>query len=197
MKKLLLATSAAVLLTSFAAKAECDGIYGAFRAGYVKHDAKKLQGDLDERRFMMSGAIGYRWEHFRTELEYVWRKNNKDRQQPLPGVDEEAIFKTYSYMWNVYYDVLPYNWWTPYVGAGIGFSKIRYRNVDKGFGITNEEWATTKFSWSLGGGLSLKVTNRLNLDVGYRYYDLGSPRRKGKTYDVSAQEVYGGVRYVF
>lgn len=195
MKKLLLATSAAVLLTSFAAKAECDGIYGAFRGGYVKHDAKKLQGDFDNRRFMMSGAIGYRWEYLRTELEYVWRKYSRDRLEPVPGAYSNAFFKTYSYMWNTYYDILPYNWWTPYVGGGLGFTKIRYRDVD-GAGYTNEDWSTTRFTWSLGGGLSLKVTNRLNLDVGYRYYDMGSPKRT-VTYDISGQEVYGGIRYVF
>ena len=193
MKKLLLATSAAVLLASFAAKAECDGIYGAFRAGYVKHDAKKIQGDLKDRRFMMSGALGYRWEYFRTELEYVWRKSTTDKSiYPM-----QDMLKTYSYMWNAYYDVLPYNWWSPYVGAGIGFSKIRFSERHQITGLVNEDWKTTKFTWSLGGGLSLKVTNRLNLDVGYRYYDLGSPKRKGTKYDVSAQEVYGGLRYVF
>jgi len=192
MKKLLLATSAVALLTSFAAKAECDGIYGAFRAGVVQHDADKLQQGLDDRRFMMSGALGYRWEYFRTELEYVWRKYNKEVIK-----NDRGLLKTYSYMWNVYYDILPYNWWSPYVGAGIGFSTIRY-NEKHLVGITNNwGWKTTKFSWSLGGGLSLKVTNRLNLDVGYRYYDLGSPRYKGARYDISAQEVYGGLRYVF
>ena len=195
MKKLLLATSAIVLLTSFAAKAECDGIYGAFRAGYVKHDADNLHGGLDGRRFMMSGALGYRWEHFRTELEYVWRKYNKDEDKSL---FDKALLKTYSYMWNAYYDILPYNWWTPYVGGGIGFTKTRY--LEKQGLWVNKDWATTKFTWSLGGGLSLKVTNRLNLDVGYRYYDFGKPRAGNggsKKYDITAQEVYGGIRYVF
>ena len=193
MKKLLLATSAVALFTACAAHAECDGIYGAFRAGYVKHDADEFQGDFKDRRFMMSGALGYRWEYFRTELEYVWRKYTRDRSQfPL-----STMLKTYSYMWNAYYDVLPYNWWTPYVGGGIGLSKIRYLDKHIITGTVNEEWATTRFTWSLGAGLSLKVTNRLNFYAGYRYYDLGSPKRAGGTYDVSAQEIYGGIRYVF
>ena len=193
MKKLLLATTAVTLLTAFAAQAECDGIYGALRAGYVKHKADELQGNFEDRRLMLSGALGYRWEYFRTELEYVWRKYHRDRSKAASN----AFLKTYSYMWNAYYDILPYNWWSPYVGGGIGFSKIRYLDKHPTTGIINEQWATTKFTWSLGGGLSLKVTNRLNLDVGYRYYDLGSPKRPGKKYDVSAQEVYGGLRYVF
>jgi len=197
MKKMLLATSAVALCAVFSAPAhaECDGIYGALRAGYVKHDADDLQGKLDERRFMMSGALGYRWEYFRTELEYVWRKYNVDTS--VPG--SRALLKTYSYMWNAYYDILPYHWWSPFVGGGIGFTKTRYRDVAGGLAVA--DWATTKFTWSLGGGLSLKVTNRLNLDVGYRYYKFGKPKANAfsghGTYDVTAQEVYGGIRYVF
>ena len=194
MKKLLLTASMVAIVAAMTvpAHAECDGIYGAFRIGGVKHDADDLQGRLDSERLMMSGALGYRWEYLRTELEYVWRKYNKDVDHFF---NETAVLKTYSYMWNTYYDVLPYNWWTPYLGVGLGFSKIRYS--DKALLGTNEEWKTTKFSWSLGGGLSLKVTNRLNLDLGYRYYDLGSPHARSKKYDISAQEIYGGVRYVF
>ena len=36
------------------------------------------------------------------------------------------------------------------------------------------------------------MTNRLNLDVGYRYYDMGKIG-KGKVHN---QEIYGGARYV-
>lgn len=52
------------------------------------------------------------------------------------------------------------------------------------------------FTWSLGAGISAKLTNRLNLDVGYRYYDMGDlDEFNGKT-SVTDQEVYVGVRYV-
>ena len=36
------------------------------------------------------------------------------------------------------------------------------------------------FTWVLGGGISAKMTNRLNLDVGYRYYDMGKNRQRQK-----------------
>jgi opacity protein-like surface antigen len=51
----------------------------------------------------------------------------------------------------------------------------------------------TRFTWSVGGGLSVKVTNRFNVDAGYRYYDMG----KIHAQEVTAHEIYGGVRYVF
>ena len=188
MKKLLLSASAVALVACMAGKAnaECDGIYGAIRAGIAKHDIEKIQGDLDKNRLMLSGALGYRWEYFRTELEYVWRKYATDTRE-----DNDLFYKTYSYMWNVYYDVLPYNWWSPYVNAGIGLTKMRFYERDD-FGM-NADWSTSRFTWSLGAGLSLKVTNRLNIDAGYRYYDMGAIRHM----DVDAHEIYGGLRYVF
>ena len=193
MKKLLLTASTVALFAAFAnpANAECNGIYGALRGGAVKHDADKLQGDLDGERLMLSGALGYRYDYFRTELEYVWRKYNRDNITPT----EKSLLKTYSFMWNFYYDVLPFNWWTPYVGAGIGYTKTRY--TDRDILFTNADWKKTKFTWSLGAGLSLKVTNRFNVDAGYRYYDMGKPGHAGLKYDVNAQEIYAGIRYVF
>ena len=194
MKKLLLTASAVALFALAApAHAECDGIYGALRAGAVKHDADKLQEGLAGERLMISGALGYRYEYFRTELEYVWRKYNRDNITPT----ERSLLKTYSYMWNFYYDILPYNWWTPYLGVGIGYTKTRYLDKNTALGITNENWTKTKFTWALGGGLSLKVTNRFNVDLGYRYYNMGKPGHNGLKYKVTAQEIYGGIRYVF
>ena len=146
MKKLLLGASFVVLFGAMAstANAECDGIYAAFRGGVAQHDIKKIQGDLDKNRLMLSGALGYRYEYFRTELEYVWRKYIKDTKV----ADEETLLKTYSYMLNFYYDFLPYNWWTPYVGAGLGFTKTKYFDRDS-LGTMNKNWATTKFTCRL------------------------------------------------
>ncbi len=194
MKKLLLTASAVAMfaVVSAPAHAECDGIYGAFRGGIVKHSASKLQGDLEKERLMLSGAIGYRYEYFRAELEYVWRKYNREFNKTFY---EKSMLKTYSYMLNGYYDFMPYNWWTPYVGAGLGVTKTRY--MDRDLTTVSADWSKTKFTWSLGAGLSLKVTNRFNVDAGYRYYDFGKPGDNGLKYKVKAQEIYAGIRYVF
>ncbi|MBR2299452.1 MAG: porin family protein [Alphaproteobacteria bacterium] len=196
MKKLLLTASTVALFAAFAnpASAECNGIYGAIRGGAVKLDADHLQGNLDDTRMMISGALGYRYEYFRAELEYVWRKYNKDTQKAM---GYKTMLKSYSYMLNGYYDILPYNWWTPYVGVGLGMTKTRYLDKNLNPVSVNEQWKKTKFTWSLGAGLSLKVTNRFNVDAGYRYYNFGKPGHEGVKYKVTAQEVYAGIRYVF
>ena len=201
MKKILLSSAAIALVAAFAmpAHAECDGWYGALRAGVVQHDVSDsgdiadISGDnLDDNRLMISGALGYRYEHFRGELEYVWRKHT-DEEVTNEGLTDTMKFKSYSYMFNVYYDLLPYNWWSPYVGAGLGYTRLKYNNVDTLWDYSNAKYKEGNFTWALGAGVSVKVTNRFNVDLGYRYYDMG----KMKHADITAQELYGGVRYVF
>lgn len=205
MKKLLLATSALVLGMFVAqdAMADCNGIYLGIRAGATRHDYSKKNhmnmDELDSNVFMMSGALGYRYNYYRTELEYVWRDKDDWKSKPRKDAEAKVDFQTRSVMWNHFVDFLPYNWWSPYVGAGIGFTKMKYHDkvttarggtIDMTSGYNT---SPTKFTWSVGGGLTLKVTNKFNIDAGYRYYDMGAIHKM----DVKAHEFYGGLRYVF
>ena len=208
MKKLLLTASALVLGLSIAnsAMADCNGMYLGVRAGVAKHNYSDKGNSpintdgLDKNKLMLSGAIGYRYNYFRTELEYVWRDKN-DRTityKNTPGLSNNVSIRTFSYMLNGYIDFAPYHWLTPYVGAGVGFTKLKYSDVmnvngEKQSLTTKGNYRPTRFTWSVGGGLSVKVTNRFNVDAGYRYYDMGSIHKM----DVKAHEFYGGLRYVF
>jgi len=183
-----------------AALAECDGFYLAGRAGYAEYELEDDRSGIsnsygnyvvDKKRFMASGAVGYRYKHFRGELEYVWRKNNSGNISDISKV----TFKSQSYMFVVYYDFFPYSWFTPFVNAGVGYSRHKLVIKIPSVGASNE-MKDTNFTWSLGAGISAKVTNRLNVDVGYRYYDMGDlDKFYGKT-SLTDQEVYVGLRYV-
>lgn len=198
MKKALLTATALSFIALFStpANAECDGFYGAVKVGVAQHDVSDSTGDvggesLDDNRLMIAGALGYRYRHFRGEFEYINRKHT----------DEESMFgnrkfKTYSYMLNAFYDFMPDHWWSPYVNAGLGLTQLKYSNIDPNNGYDRTEMGNydpLNFTWSVGAGLSLKVTNRLNVDAGYRYFDMGGIRHA----DITAQELYGGIRYVF
>lgn len=201
MKKLLLSASAIVLAATCttSAQAECDGWYFGARGGIVKHDISggndgiigSSTNKLDDDRLMLAAALGYRYEHLRGEFEYVWRRYSTETDE-----DYKEKFKSYSFMLNAYYDFLPYNWWTPYVGAGIGLTQLKYSANDTASGqlrSTDGNYKPLNFTWSVGAGLSIKVTNRFNVDAGYRYYDMHGIRHA----DITAQEIYGGIRYVF
>ena len=196
MKKLILTASALVLGLSLAmpAMADCNGVYVAGRGGVFKNHFKKKQthdfdqNGMNKNKLMLSGAVGYRYDYWRTELEYVWRDRNKFENDFF-----KRQFRTYSGMWNNYIDILPYEWISPYAGVGIGYTKLKYSAKDKFENSVIRSDKKTNFTWSLGAGVTVKVTNRINVDAGYRYYDIGSFGHE----DVTLQEIYGGLRYVF
>lgn len=213
MKKFLLVSCALVLGAAIAtdAKADCNGIYLAGRGGVVQHKYSH-KGDsvntdlntegLDKNRLMLSGALGYRYDYVRAELEYVWRDKSQKSHEIVNGTSADSAqynFKSYSFMLNGYWDLAPFHWLSPYIGAGIGLTTMKYSDT---YSIAGEKYSVTgglkgynptKFTWSVGGGLTLKVTNRFNIDAGYRYYDMGSIKEA----DITAHEIYGGLRYVF
>ena len=206
LKKLLAGASAIALgmVVAADAMAECDGIYLGIRGGVAQPDIgdRNTTGDrleIDDNLFMLSGAIGYRYEYFRAEVEYIWRDKSEDSETvsfTIPGRPDPIVststgqLKYDSYMFNVFYDFSPYTWFTPYLQAGIGVTNLKYKfHYDGG----SDSYKENNFTWVLGGGISAKMTNRLNIDVGYRYFDMGKVG-DGKVHN---EEIYGGIRYVF
>ena len=190
-------SAAVFIFAAQPAQAECDGFYLAGRGGVTKYDVDNNHTTrlsdyaVDKKRFMASGAIGYRYKHFRGELEYIWRRKNKET---VIGVSE-AKFQAQSYMFVLYYDFFPYYWFTPFVNAGVGYTHNRIKYRDK---VANTSFSSKddNFTWSLGAGISAKLTNRLNLDIGYRYYDVGELSFHNGKADATDQEIYAGFRYI-
>lgn len=200
-KNLLIVFAAFIVFAAQNVYAGCDGFYMAARAGISKFKVDDSRHGVnsnlsnyvvDKKRFIAGGALGYRYKHFRTELEYIW---NRKHTETIINITR-ASFRSESYMFVVYYDFFPYSWFTPFVDAGIGYSRHRLSFLNK---VANVKYSAkdNNLTWSLGAGISAQITNRVNLDVGYRYYDMGSlSEHSGKT-DVTNQEVYMGIRYVF
>lgn len=206
LNKMMIGISAVVLglATASAARAECDGIYLAVRGGGSSptlDDKSKGENrfDIGGTDLMVSGALGYRYEYFRAEVEYIWRNTNEENHtdvieregEPPLTSKSEAEFDYTSYMFNVYIDLAPYSWFTPYLSAGVGLTEMEYNFTYND--SMNYNYKKENFTWSVGAGLSAKMTNRLNLDVGYRYFDFGKIRGA----QIHDHEVYGGLRYVF
>ena len=177
-KKLLSAFTAFVMSMSLAASAsaECDGFYMGVRGGIVNHnvgDSDEALGDrleVDDNAWMAGVALGYRYTYFRAELEYTWREET-DKATGEIDARNHSNFQTMSYMLNVYADLTPYSMFTPYVMAGIGMTNIQYEF--QGFGRRSVKYEEDNFTWAVGGGLSAKLTNRINIDVGYRFLHMG------------------------
>ena len=142
---------------------------------------------------MFSGAIGYKYRYFRGEVEYIWRKEGDEHitNDGMDGTTETVESK--SLMFNAYIDFLPNYWISPYIGGGIGYSKIDWSDKPDGIFGQKKEYSGNKFTWQLGAGLSIRINKCLNLDAGYRYFTLG----KINNAEIDAHEWYGGIRFTF
>lgn len=209
MKNLLLTVSTLALGVCFVseAMADCNGPYIGFRGGATKHKYDDKYDDFDyvnKWKTMLSAALGYRYDYFRIEGEYIWRDKSEKKETTVSNANEYSskdTFKSYSLMANLYFDFLPYRAFSPYVSAGIGMTKLKYADKYTDPDGTSSSYTSdsdrnykpNNFTWSVGAGATLKVTSRFNIDAGYRYYDMGSIGES----DITAHEIYGGIRYVF
>lgn len=84
-----------------------------------------------------------------------------------------------TFLLNGYVDLGTWNCITPFVGAGIGFSRntisdfgdISTRFSSDVFGRTASKWS---LAWALYAGLAYQVTKNVTIELAYRYIDLGS-----------------------
>ncbi len=90
---------------------------------------------------------------------------------PCVSVDSSA-YQALLLLANAYVDLGTYHGITPYVGAGIGGAYVWWdnlRNTVGGVTTVHAGASNWRFAWALMAGASYCVTDRMELDVGYRY----------------------------
>ena len=200
-KALVSACSALVLAVALSSVAEArDGFYLTARGGMTWNNLNTKDDSITAAKIsdldsvgMYSGAIGYKYKYFRAELEYVSRDDAEEDIMTSGSHTSTMTVSSQSYMLNIYVDLMPNYWISPYFGGGIGYSELEMLNDNVGAAYPDEKWEDDKFSWQIGGGLSIRINKCLNIDGGYRYYTLG----KIEGAEVNAHEWYGGIRFTF
>ncbi len=200
-KGLVLACSAMALVVAMSSVAEArDGFYLTARGGMTWNNLNSKKDAISEDKVskldhvgVYSGAIGYKYKYFRGELEYVWRADaEEDISTGGTGTGTMSV-KSESYMFNMYLDFMPNYWISPYIGGGIGMSKMELMNKQPGMYGQEQTWEKNTFTWQVGTGLTIRLNRCLNIDAGYRYYTLG----KIEGAEVNTHEWYGGIRFTF
>lgn len=120
-------------------------------------------------------------------------------------------------MANAYADLGNFGGIKPYIGAGIGASRNTISHFNDanvvagggGFAPKHSQW---EFAWALHAGLGYEVTERLTMDLGYSYVNLGDGKtgvaqnydpassrpNDGFTFkDLTSHDVKLGFRYKF
>lgn len=184
------------------------------------------KGEFDSAPIFALG-IGYQYnDYLRGDLTVEYRGGSEfraaDRLIAEPGDpwttnDYAARKSEWLMLANAYADLGTYYGITPYIGAGIGTSRntisgfrdINYTTNGGGYAPTTSKW---NLAWALHAGLGIKATERMTVDLGYSYVNLGDawtgsiindipgnfppPGNPGITFkDLTSHDLKLGVRY--
>jgi opacity protein-like surface antigen len=133
-------------------------------------------------------GVGYYfndWARFDVTGEYRAKANFHGSQIITSGgntyTDEYSGSKSeLLFLLNGYIDLGTWNGFTPFVGAGVGFSRNTIHSFQDvctvctggsvAFGDAASKW---NFAWALHAGVSYKISKNFALEFAYRYVDLG------------------------
>lgn len=182
-------------------------------------------GDMANETISNTGVVGVGFgytynSHFRTDVtfDYEW-PGEFHGELPCPGgcaspgfSNEFADISIWTGLVNGYFDLFTAGGFTPYIGAGAGFSVVTTSN-NVGYSPATpttpdpyEGASKANFAWALMAGFGYQMSPNWILDVNYRYAHLGSgvsgdvtvaAGTAPVTYDnLTAQEIRFGIRYL-
>ena len=176
--------------------------------------------------FVVGGGVGYQiTDHFRADatLDYMFKSNFRGSTIGSCGAAPNctsrdiASLTALSLLANAYVDFGTYGSITPYVGAGIGGTYVRWgdlkntscettdpTNCDPT--ITHRGKKSWRFTYALMAGASVDVTCNLKADIGYRFRHVtkgdmfgfvGGAGGPGYDKGFYSHEARAGLRYSF
>ena len=127
-----------------------------------------------------SGAIGYKWQQFRIEAEYLWRyRYDFGGHFEVDNTDSTNIganIVTQSVMLNTFWDFENQTKFKPYIGGGVGWvthdAEIRRGNLVTDVN-TKLDATTDNIVWALTIGTTYSLSDHWSAVFSYRYVDLG------------------------
>ena len=160
---------------------------------------------------ILAGAsLGYRMGSFRVEGEYFYRSTTYDDLSPIPGnvqgKEEELLVSeggvddvlSHNFFANLYYDYRSDSKFTPYVGVGVGFSRVSLdfynrwaRNYDPArlptfsdnadlnrrlagtTSIARAKLSDTLFGYQVLAGVDYQVSEPVSIGLKFRWADFG------------------------
>ncbi len=144
---------------------------------------------------LASLAAGYDFANpMRLEIEFMRQKNDLDRlsYDNLYGNFTEGDLTTKSFMFNGYYDISTGSAWTPFVGAGIGFSKLDLDTPGLDFSDNDNV-----FTYQFIGGVAYAFNEQWSVDAEYRFIGTGDATIDGADFDFNSNNLMLGLRYSF
>ena len=160
---------------------------------------------------LFGGGVGYTfnpWFRVDGTVEYRGRANfhaldiyDTGSNATIDGSNEYGGSKSeWLMLANAYLDLGTWHGITPYVGAGIGasrntihnFTDVNTPNNGVAYGGTESKW---DLAWALHAGMGYQVTDRLTIDLAYRYTDLGDAMSGDLTDYLGGNAVYNPMHF--
>ncbi len=161
------------------------------------HEGGNWQKDFDDDVFFGSLAFGMKKNNWRAELEGSYYteadKSIAFSSASLYGFNPfKAKLQVSTLLLNIFYDIPTNSRFTPFIGAGVGLSRIKgkYETVDTD-GPHTESHNKTNLTWQIGAGISYALTGTVNLDLAYRYTHYG--KAKLQSYSGCDVDASGGL----
>jgi opacity protein-like surface antigen len=179
---------------------------GIWTEGYDSNDFTVHHKDMKSSSFYGLGIGVERGRWLRLDVTGEYRgKYLFIAQDSYPGGggftagsnEYTADMESWLGLFNAYIDIGTWCGLTPYVGAGIGLASLSVNglkdvNVPQQTVYYGADHTSFNFAWALYAGMSYDVTDRVTLDLAYRYVDLGDART-GTVSDYQGANPYSGV----
>jgi opacity protein-like surface antigen len=153
---------------------EDNEVTGLYLRGDLGWSFLEWSGGSDDSAFVLGGGVGYQFnENMRADLTADWAGN----YDVAPGAD----MSTTTVLGNLYFDWANDSAFSPYVGAGIGSGWV-----------DDAPGNDSGIAYGLAAGVSMGLTDNIDLDVGYRFRDIMISGSDPMEHQVSA-----GIRFNF
>ncbi|WP_245409804.1 outer membrane protein [Pararhizobium haloflavum] len=185
---------------------ETDGGLKRFTYQGVEYDLDDLDLARIDSDISAGGGVGYQFsDFFRADVTAEYSEG--EGAINFPGIASDADFDAITLMANAYVDLGTVAGFTPYIGAGIGSTRVdwgplRADTIPSSTPIEVKGDAEWRLTYALMAGVSYDITKSLKLDVGYRYLDVADGSLfndalygSGEDDGFSKHEIRAGVRY--
>ena len=193
----ILVIAVAFFFLALPAHAVTEGLYFTLTGSIDTFEDLTLTGKVDtsvpsgtsiekETGVGFNHAIGYQFKNsFSTELEFSYKAGDFG-----PGLF--GAVSSNSFLINGIYSFNIREFYTPYVGYGMGYT-FHEANID-GYG----DRADTTLAYQLKMGVDMEFSRKLSLLLGYRYFTTNNPEFKGYfTAESSSHGIEAGVKFYF
>ena len=208
MKKNLLIISVCVLAIFFSSSAySAEGLYVSGNIGFAMASDSDITDSTEpvtltmeyDTGWALGGALGYDFNRFRVEGEISYQTNDIDKVGAM-GVSLAASgdVSSLAFLINGYFDFVNDSAFTPYITAGLGYAQIDLNDFNvAGSGESDYSDDDSVFAYQVGLGVGYAVTEKVTIDVKYRYFATEDLEFDTTEVEVASHNFLFGVRFNF